>query len=71
MHTLLLLHLDLLNLCLVLITCLVCRAVSSQGPVVVRAPASAAEAAEVEAWKADRRRHYPTPSNMVAKVGGC
>lgn len=39
-----------------------------QGPVVVRAPATAAEAAEVEAWKAERRKNWPSANNVAKKV---
>jgi hypothetical protein len=38
------------------------------GPVVVRPPATPAEAAEVEAWKAERRKHWPSASNLARKV---
>jgi hypothetical protein len=34
----------------------------------VRAPATAAEAAEVEAWKAERRKHWPSATNLARKV---
>mgnify|MGYP001807274601 FL=1 len=38
------------------------------GPVVVRPAANAEEAAEIEAWKAERRRHWPSAANTAKKV---
>ena len=38
------------------------------GPVVVRAAVNAEEAAEIEAWKAERRKHWPSKNNVTKKV---
>lgn len=38
------------------------------GPVAVRPAANAEEAAEIEAWKAERRKHWPSATNTAKKV---
>jgi hypothetical protein len=38
------------------------------GPVSVRPAANAEEAAEIEAWKAERRKHWPSAANTAKKV---
>jgi hypothetical protein len=42
--------------------------VPMSGPVVVRPAATAEEAAEIEAWKAERRKHWPSAANTSKKV---
>jgi hypothetical protein len=42
--------------------------VPMSGPVVVRPAANAEEAAEIEAWKAERRKHWPSAANTSKKV---
>eukprot|EP00983_Pelagomonas_calceolata_P023868 751485-Pelagomonas_calceolata.AAC.1 len=42
--------------------------IDNQGPVVVKPPANEEERLEVERWKEERRKHYPTASNIAKRA---